>query len=34
MRCAELDDFVYHPEFNGFVSLKSFELVNRKNGFS
>lgn len=34
MRRVELDDFVYHPEFDRFVSLKSFELVNRKNGFS
>lgn len=34
MRRVELDDFVNHSEFNRFVSLKSFELVNRKNGFS
>lgn len=34
MRRVELDDFVDHSEFNRFVSLKSFELVNRKNGFS
>ena len=30
MRCPELDEFVSHPDFNRFVSLKSFELVNRK----
>lgn len=34
MRRGTLDDFVNHSEFNRFVSLKSFELVNRKNGFS
>lgn len=32
MRRMELDDFVNHSEFNRFVSLKSFELVNRRNG--
>ena len=30
MRRPELDEFVSHPDFNRFVSLKSFELVNRK----
>lgn len=33
MRRLELDDFVNHPEFNRFVSLKSFELVSKRNGF-
>lgn len=30
MRRPELEEFVSHPDFNRFVSLKSFELVNRK----
>lgn len=33
MRRPELDDFVFHPEFNRFVSLKSFELVRRKKDY-
>lgn len=34
MRRLELDDFVNHPEFNRFVSIKSYELVNKRSGSS
>lgn len=34
MRCLKLDDFVNCSGFNRFVSIKSFELVNKRIGAS
>lgn len=33
MRRFEIDDFVNHQDFNKFVSLKSYELVNKRISF-